>query len=198
MPLARLHAAFDHRDWIFEPKLDGFRAVAYVSGGIVRLVSRNGNIFKSFQELSRALVALTIEDAVLDGEIVHIGADGRPLFCDLMRRRSPQHFYAFDLLWFRGRDLRGLPLVERKEQLRALIPPQPSPALYVDHVTASGVRLFDAVCANDMEGVVAKLAAGKYTPDETSWVKIKNRRYSQAEGRAEFFGGRRMRMGIEV
>lgn len=164
----------------------------------MRLVSRNGNIFKSFQELSRALAALTIEDAVLDGEIVHIGADGRPLFYDLMRRRSPQHFYAFDLLWFRGRDLRGLPLVERKEQLRALIPPQPSPALYVDHVTASGVRLFDAVCANDMEGVVAKLAAGKYTPDETSWVKIKNRRYSQAEGRAEFFDGRRMRMGIEV
>jgi bifunctional non-homologous end joining protein LigD len=55
MPLARLNAPFDHPDWIFEPKLDGFRALAYVTGGTARLVSRNGNVFKSFPELSGAI-----------------------------------------------------------------------------------------------------------------------------------------------
>jgi ATP-dependent DNA ligase len=68
---------------------------------------------------------------------------------DLMRRRRPQQFYAFDLLWLDGRDLRGAPLVERKRLLHGIIPPQPSPVLYVDHV----VELFNAVCARDLEGV---------------------------------------------
>jgi bifunctional non-homologous end joining protein LigD len=189
--LARLHAPFDHPDWLFEPKLDGFRALAYVEGGTARLASRNGNTFKSFAALTTALAAaLPARDAVLDGEIVRLGPDGAPLFYDLMRRRSPQHYFAFDLLWIEGRDLRGLPLLERKRLLRSIIPPQPSPVLYVDHVAGSGVELFNAVCARDMEGVVAKLAAGLYTPDETTWVKIKNPRYSQAEGRADFFDAR--------
>jgi ATP-dependent DNA ligase len=59
--------------------------------------------------------------------------------------------------------------------------------LYVDHVVGSGTALFHEVCARDMEGIIAKLARGVYTPDETTWVKIKNRAYSQAEGRADFF-----------
>jgi bifunctional non-homologous end joining protein LigD len=61
-----------------------------------------------------------------DGEIVHLGPEGIPLFYSLMRRRPPQHFYAFDLLWLDGRDLRGLSLIERKAALRTLVPPQPS------------------------------------------------------------------------
>jgi bifunctional non-homologous end joining protein LigD len=188
MPLARLHAPFDHPDWIFEPKLDGFRAHVYIERGNARLVSRNGNTFKSLPVLTAALgPALPVRDAILDGEIVHLGPDGAPLFYDLMRRRTPQHYYAFDLLWLDGRDLRGLPLIERKSMLRALVPPQPSPVLYVDHVAESGTALFQAVCKRDVEGVVAKLAAGLYTPEETSWVKIKNPAYSQAEGRADFF-----------
>jgi ATP-dependent DNA ligase len=77
--------------------------------------------------------------------------------------------------------------------LRSLIPPQPSPVLYVDHVSGAGTALFQAVCERDMEGVVAKLARGAYTPDEPTWVKIKNLHYTQAEGRAEFFEGRTLR-----
>jgi bifunctional non-homologous end joining protein LigD len=103
-----------------------------------------------------------VSSAILDGEIVHLDANGLPQFYDLMRRRSPQHFYAFDLLWNDGRDLRALPLVERKRLLREIMPAQPSPVLYVDHVVETGVALFDAICARDMEGVVAKLAAGLY------------------------------------
>ena len=126
--------------------------------------------------------------AILDGEIVRLGSDGKPLFYELMRRRAPQHFYAFDLLWINGDDLRALPLLERKRRLRKLIT-APGPLLYVDHVAGSGVELFEAVCAGDMEGIVAKLAGGLYAPEATTWVKIKNRGYSQAEGRAEFFEG---------
>jgi ATP-dependent DNA ligase len=194
MPLARLVAPFDHPDWIFEPKLDGFRALAYVENGAARLVSRKGNTFKSFPALTAAVAAtLPGLDAVLDGEVVHLGPDGAPRFYDLMRRRSPQHFYVVDLLWLDGRDLRGLPLIERKAVLRALVPAQPSPVLYVDHVAGTGTALFQAVCDRDMEGIVAKLAYGTYTPDETTWVKIKNPNYSQAEGRAESFEGRTLR-----
>src|ERR1051325_10168014 len=105
-----------------------------------------------------------------------------------MRRRTPQHFYAFDLLWLNGRDARALPLLERKRLLRRrIVPPQPSPVLYVDHIAGRGVDLFRAVCEQDVEGIVAKLASGRYDPNATTWVKIKNRAYSQAEGRHEFF-----------
>jgi ATP-dependent DNA ligase len=65
--------------------------------------------------------------------------------------------------------------------------------LYVEYVARSGVELFEAVCAGDMEGVVAKLAQGRYTPEETTWVKVKNPQYSQAEGRTDFFDGRAYR-----
>jgi bifunctional non-homologous end joining protein LigD len=197
MPLARLHAPFDHPDWIFELKLDGFRAVAYIENSSARLVSRNQNVYKSFPGLTAAIeTALRVRDAILDGEIVHLGPDGTPRFYDLMRRRSPQHFYAFDLLWLDGQDLRGLPLLERKRLLRGVIPEQPSPVLYVDHVATMGVELYRAVCNRDMEGVVAKLASAAYTPEATTWVKIKNPAYSQAEGRADFFDERAYRAAV--
>jgi bifunctional non-homologous end joining protein LigD len=89
MPLARLQAPFDHPDWLFELKYDGFRALAYVDNGGVQLVSRKGNVYKPFANLCAAL-AQTLSPAVLDGEIVHMGADGRPQFYDLLKRRSPQ------------------------------------------------------------------------------------------------------------
>ena len=93
MPLARLHAPFDHPDWIFEPKLDGFRALAYVENGAARLVSRKQNVYRSFPALTAAIgKSLPVRGAIVDGEIVHLGPDGAPLFYDLMRRRAPQHF----------------------------------------------------------------------------------------------------------
>ena len=104
-----------------------------------------------------------------------------------MRRRTPQHFYAFDILWLDGKDLRELPLLKRKAILRGVVPDQPASVLYVDHFEERGVDLFRAVCESDLEGIVAKRRDGLYTPEETSWVKIKNPRYSQAEGRHELF-----------
>src|SRR5215831_17596875 len=77
-------------------------------------VSRRGTAYKGFPQLSAAIGAAIPGQAVLDGEIVHLDAEGKPRFYDLMRRRTPQHYYAFDLLWLDGRDLRELPLIERK------------------------------------------------------------------------------------
>jgi bifunctional non-homologous end joining protein LigD len=188
MPLARLHQPFDHADGVFELKYDGFRALAYLDAGSVRLVSRNRNGFKSFPDLCAAM-ALNIEaqNAVCDGEIIYRGSDGRPEFYNLMRRRTPQHFYAFDILWLDGKDLRGLPLVKRKQVLRRIVPRPPSPLLYADHFDCRGVDLFRVFCDSDLEGIVAKRKDGLYTPEATSWVKIKNPQYSQAEGREEWF-----------
>jgi bifunctional non-homologous end joining protein LigD len=92
---------------------------------------------------------------ILDGEIVRPGPDGRPLFYELMRRRGPFCFYAFDLLWLDGSDLRQQPLLDRKRALRKLLPLKPRAVRYVEHV-ASGTELFRAICELDMEGIVAK------------------------------------------
>ena len=159
MPLASLHAPFDHHDWIFELKYDGFRALGYIDSGQCWLVSRRGTAYKSFPQLSAAIGAAIPGQAVLDGEIVHLDAQGKPRFYDLMRRRNPQHYYAFDLLWLDGHDLRELSLIKRKQMLKRLIR---RPVLFVDHIEDHGMHLFNAACDNDLEGIVAKLATGRY------------------------------------
>ncbi len=189
MPLGRVPAAFDHRDWIFEIKYDGFRSLAFVDGDC-RLVSRKGNTYKSFQHLAAELARIVPQPAILDGEIVALDSDGKPRFNDLLRRKGEMYFAAFDLVWLDGTDFRSTPLIERKRVLRTLVPVQPSRLLYVQHQAAEGVRLFDAACRMDLEGLVAKLADGKYTPESSTWVKIKNPAYSQAEGRRELFEAR--------
>lgn len=192
--LARVPEPFDHPGWLFELKWDGFRAVAYIDGGECRLVSRNGKIFRSFATLPGAVAAaLDRHDAILDGEIVALDASGRAQFYQLLYRRAEPFFYAFDCLWLDGRDLRGLALAERKTILRGLVPRQPTRLLYVDHVVGTGVDLFRAVCEQDLEGIVAKRIDGPYDPDAPTWVKIKNRNYSQAIGRHERFD--KMRAG---
>ena len=194
MPLTRRGEPFDDPDWIFEAKMDGFRAVAYVEADACRLVSRHGKEFRTFAALAADISRdLAPHAAILDGEIVHPGPDGRPLFYQLERSRGrgPFAFYAFDLVWLDGGDLRERALVERKAALRKLVPLEPQAVRYVEHV-ASGTKLFRAICELDMEGIVAKQAAGLYTPEATTWVKIKNHAYSIG-GRSDFFDRRRSR-----
>jgi len=90
-----LHAPFDHEDWIFELFLLIERLPLSRPDGC-RLVFRNRNAFKTFPERCAAIVAILSHEAILDGESVHLGSEGKPLFYDLMRRRTPQYFYAFD------------------------------------------------------------------------------------------------------
>jgi bifunctional non-homologous end joining protein LigD len=138
--------------------------------------------------------AVRAHSAILDGEIVCLDVDGRSLFNRLLFRRDWPHFVAFDVLAIDGEDLRGKPLVERKRRLRAIMPRIESRLVYMDHVETRGAALFDAVCARDLEGVVAKWKRGRYHSDgfTTSWLKIRNGGYSQIEGRPELFGARRV------
>ena len=188
--LVQVREPFDHPEFVFELKLDGFRALAFLENGAVSLVSRKGNAYKAFGDLRAHLSkSIAATSAVLDGEIVCLGPDGRPQFYDLMRRRTPQCFYAFDILWLNGRDLRDLSLLSRKDALRRVVPTNAAHLRYTEHLE-SGTELFRAVCAMDLEGIVAKHKDAPYGI-ERSWIKIKNPDYSQAEGRRELFEGRK-------
>jgi bifunctional non-homologous end joining protein LigD len=129
--------------------------------------------------------------AVLDGEIVCLDSEGYPQFNDLLFHRAELCFFAFDVLSCDGRDLRLNALVDRKAELRRLFGRRAasSRVCYTDHVERDGCGLFDLICQQDLEGIVAKLKHGNYTShlDDSTWIKVKNRDYSQAKGRAEFF-----------
>jgi len=171
--LLRTREPFDHPDWLFELKHDGFRALAHV-GAEVRLVSRRGREYRQFDNLRRSLrEALTVRDAVIDGEIVCLDGDGRSQFVELLRRR--------------GEPLELL-LLERKRELRRIIPRRSTSVLYLDHIEERGRDLFAEVCARDLEGIVGKLKLAPYRATlPSSWVKVRNPAYSQAQSRGELF-----------
>jgi len=190
LPLVRRPKPFSHPDWVYEIKHDGFRALAYLERGRVRLVSRHGNNFASFSELADCMAReLTGRGAVLDGELVCLDDNGSSQFNQLFFRRGIPRFCAFDILWLNGRDLRDLPLIERKRALRTVVPRQSDHLLYVDHIEGEGDRLFELVCKRDLEAMVAKKRYSRYAVEDgnPSWVKIRNVRYSQLVGRDELF-----------
>ena len=120
--LTLVRRSFDHPESLFELKHDGFRALAYIPDGHCELVSRRRNSYKSFGELRAHLTGLKVKNAVIDGELVCLDAEGRSVFstnCSL--RRGCPIFYGFDLLYLNGRDVRQLPLLERKEKLPAIL-----------------------------------------------------------------------------
>jgi ATP-dependent DNA ligase len=109
-------------------------------------------------------------------------------FKNLLFRRGEPRFYAFDLLWCDGEDLRNLPLIERKLRLRSVVPHSRERLLFCDHIDGNGEGLFGLACENDLEGIVAKWKQGQYLPQQSSsWLKIRNRNYSQWVGREELF-----------
>jgi bifunctional non-homologous end joining protein LigD len=186
--------AFDHPDCLFELKHDGFRALAIVDGHHCHLVSRRRHVYKQFPQLAEEFAhSVRAHDAVLDGEIVCLAPDGRSKFHSLLFRRDWPYFVAFDVLSINGGDLQTRPLVERKRRLRAIMPRVESRLVYLDHVAGRGSALFAAVCARDLEGIVAKWKRGQYQTDgfTTSWLKVRNPQYSQVLGRPELFGARR-------
>ena len=173
MRLLRIPEPFDHPDFLFEPKLDGFRALALVRGHRCELVSRNGYTFKQWPQLAEEIAhAVRAYNAVLDGEICCLEPDGRTHFNKLLFRREWPHFYAFDVLSIEGEDLRDRPLIERKRRLRAMMPRIDCRLLYVDDVRRRGTALFNAACRRDLEGIVGKWTRGTCIVDgrRTSWV----------------------------
>jgi len=188
---------------VFEIKWDGFRALLYSSSDGVRLVSRNGNTFKSFPGLCEGLARdLKGRRCVLDGEIVCLDPEGKPQFRDLFFRRAEPFFYAFDLLWDEhalsdddeemrrfgnGEDTRYLPLGDRKLRLLRVVPKGGERLLYCDHIETDGQGLFQLACQHDLEGIVAKRKSDPYLPEHATWLKIRNEDYSQWVGREELF-----------
>jgi bifunctional non-homologous end joining protein LigD len=203
MPLSRARAPFSHLEWLFEIKWDGFQALLYSETDRVRLISRNGNTFKSFPGLCEGLARdLKGRRCVLDGEIVCLDPNGKPQFRDLLFRRAEPLFYAFDILWdehawsddeqeqrrFRnGEDLRYLPLIDRKLRLHAVVPNRGERLHYCDHIDGDGEGLFRLACEHDLEGIVAKRKSDPYLREHTNWLKIRNQNYSQWIGREELF-----------
>jgi bifunctional non-homologous end joining protein LigD len=192
MPLATAREPFNDPDWLFEPKWDGFRALAYIDGHRCRLVSRRGNVFNSWPYLREEIAhAVRCSSAVLDGEIACLQPDGRSHFYNLMFRRQWPYFMAFDVLALDGRDLRGRPLLERKQVLARIMPRVDSHVRFVDAIDTRGVDFFRVACKHDLEGIVAKWKSGTYQAGpRTSWLKIRNPRYSQWEGRRDMFDAR--------
>jgi bifunctional non-homologous end joining protein LigD len=183
----RRPGVFEHPDWLYELKHDGFRALAYIDQGRCRLVSRNGNEMKRFEDVSAALgKELKVDNAVLDGEVAAVDESGMPAFYDLLKRKRQAVYFAFDLLWLNGKDLRDLPLLERKKILRSVIPQKSTWIGYVSYIDQHAAKLFELVKARDLEGLVVKRKDGKYR-SETRWYKVLNPAYSQKAGRADFF-----------
>ncbi len=175
---------FDHPDWIFEVKWDGYRAVAEIGDG-VSLYSRNRISFeKKFSPIVDALRKLNF-DAVLDGEIVVVDDQGSPDFQKLQHYQGSGSghllYYVFDLLYFQGHDLTGLPLVRRKELLRKILPPGPK-IRFSDHVWKDGVLFYHAARERGLEGIIAKHSQSVYETGRRSrqWLKVKARLTQEA------------------
>jgi bifunctional non-homologous end joining protein LigD len=192
MRLSRRSEPFDSDHHIFELKIDGFRALAHINEGSGELISRNGNTFRGFADLAEWIAEhLHADSAILDGEIACIDEGGRPVFRDLLFHRRQCVFIAFDLLFLNGKDLRTLPLLERKTLLKKLIRRRKrSRILYLDHVENDGRLLFEQIVKMDLEGIVCKRKDSPYKVTEQPsrhWIKVKNSRYSQLEQREELF-----------
>ena len=142
-------------------------------------------MYKSFAPLCSTLAGLG-RQAILDGEIACLDSCGKPQFYELLRRRGEPIFYAFDVLWLDGEDLRVRPTLERKLIFEELVRDRAG-ILYARHFVRRGVALFRIVCKQDLEDIVAKHTWAPYGSAEMPWIKALNPNYSQREGRRELF-----------
>ena len=178
--------AFNRLGWLFELKYDGFRVLAIRRGDDLRLLSRRGNnLLPCFPEIAACLRKLP--DIILDGELVVLDEKGKPAFERVSRRartrkpvsveaaarRDPAVVFAFDALSWRGKDLRNLPLIKRKETVQDVL--RGSQRIRpVQYVGEQGQRLYEAACGLQLEGIVAKRADGLYKAGRSrDWLKIR-------------------------
>jgi len=187
-------APFSDPDWLFEIKWDGYRVEAVVRDRSARLWTRNRqDAARYFPDLAGEPTWIDAREAIVDGEVVALDADGRPRFSLLQDRTgirtgrapgtrgggnpAPIVYQAFDLLHLDGRSLIGVPLEERKRLLRSRLREHPM-VRYAGHVEADGEAFLDAARAQELEGIVAKLRRSPYEPGRRSraWLKLKVRR----------------------
>src|SRR5271163_4421468 len=202
---------FDGTEWLFEIKWDGYRAIAFIDNGKLRLVSRNQNeLTERFSELKDLPKFVKAKNAILDGEVVALDDEGRASF-SLMQQRTgfrpggqhgaakadvPVLYYVFDLLYVDGYDLRKLPLEARKKKLASILITE-DVLRYSDHYEKQGKALFEMARAKGLEGILAKKRDSIYQERRTrEWLKIKITHrlecviggYTEPEGSRAHFG----------
>ena len=170
-------------DFIHEVKFDGYRVLARLKDGTAQLMTRGGEDWtERMPQLAEALPKLKAEDAILDGELVALDDKGVSDFQLLQNSFSgksdaPLAYYAFDLLYLNGRDLRAEPLLDRKTQLKKLLTKLPKAAQmlrYSDHTQGNGARFFEEASKLGLEGVVSKRANSPYRAGRgKDWQKSK-------------------------
>lgn len=184
--LAKIHdQPFDDAEWLFEAKWDGYRAVAEIRKGNIKLYSRNGLSFLTlYPKVVEELKKLP-GDAIFDGEIVVLNEENKPDFQKLQQYDNNPSlriiYYVFDCLSHNGTSTLHLPLIERKRIAeKALV--KSKVIKFSDHVLHSGVDFFSSVVKMDLEGMIAKRIASPYQPGKRSgdWLKIKNHSTQEA------------------
>lgn len=164
--------------WLHEYKYDGYRLLIATGDSVATAWTRNGKDWSDkFRGLVKAATSLPA-GCLIDGEAVALGKDGKPSFqllqSTLKEKADNLAYYAFDLLVDRGEDIRKLTNIERKARLAALLEGVSSPILYGDHVIGKGEALFDAICKEGGEGIIAKKADAAYSGKRSrNWLKIK-------------------------
>jgi bifunctional non-homologous end joining protein LigD len=191
-------------EWLHEIKYDGYRLLARIEGGKVRLITRGGLDWTGkFPGLARSLSELPLDSALIDGELVHLEPDGTTSFAGLQDAISSGHtealnFFAFDLVYQDGWDLTGAALEDRKAALAEIIPPQSQGMLrYSDHQIDRGPAFLREACSFKLEGIVSKRRTDPYLPGRSrSWLKVKCRNreefviigFTDPDGTREGFG----------
>lgn len=195
--------------WLYEIKWDGVRAMAHIENGRMRLTGRKGNdISTQYPELASIPETVHARSAILDGEIAVLDAAGRPSFERIqprimasggsaianLARSRPAVFFAFDLLYLDGRDLRGMKLEDRKKRLVSVV--QPSPLLRLsEHFDSHGAELLELARKQGLEGIVAKRTTSLYESARSrDWIKVKAVREQEfllcgfTKGERDYFG----------
>jgi bifunctional non-homologous end joining protein LigD len=190
----------DGADWLHEIKYDGYRLLAHVARGKVRLATRSGLDWTGkFQELARHFTELPVETALIDGEVVQLAVDGTTSFSGLQEalsvgRTGGLSFFAFDLLYRDGWDLTGAALEDRKKALGEIVPREAQGVLrYSDHQIGQGPAVLRQACKLGLEGIVSKRREAPYHAGrDASWRKVKcaNREEFAIVGFTDPEGGR--------
>ena len=169
-------------EWIYEIKFDGYRILAFVNKGKVKLISRNNQDWtEKFPTITAELKKLKLSFTLLDGEVVVLDKNNKPnfqLLQNLLNDNSSQdnlHYFVFDLPIYKNDDLTELPLIKRKEYLASIKFQQFCQHIhYAEHLKGEAAILFKAACRQGLEGLMAKAKISPYRQTRTSeWLKLK-------------------------